>query len=187
MPDAAVADRYAKALIELGQDNDLTETFAGDLKKLAGVLAHDELLAALSHPAFGLGERMKVLDEVLKQVPMHTHAANFARIVLEKGRFGNMRGIIAAYNKRADALAGRVRAVVTTATPLTPALEKEVAAALAATTKKTVHIESKVDPLIIGGVIAEVEGRIIDASLRTRMLKLRQSLLNASPDLVAEA
>ena len=63
----------------------------------------------------------------------------------------------------------------------------KVETALAATTKKTVHIESKVDPLIIGGVIAEVEGRIIDASLRTRMLKLRQSLLNASPDLVAEA
>lgn len=187
MPDMAVADRYAKALIQLGQESGLTETFVGDLKNFSGLLENPELLAALSHPAFGLGERMNVLNKVLELVPMHTHSANFTRIVLEKGRFGNMPGIIDAYNKRADALAGRVRAVVTTATPLSSVLEKEVAAALAAVTNKSVMVESKVDPLIIGGVIAEVEGRIIDASLRTRMLKLRQSLLNASPDLVAEA
>jgi len=187
MPSGAVADRYATALIEIGQEQGLTDTFAQDLKRFGAVLGNEELLAALSHPAFGLDERTAVLNQVLEFVPMHKHAANFLRLVLEKGRFQNIPAIIAAYNRRADSLAGRVRAVVTTATPLTPELENEVAAALAAATSKTVLIQSKVDPLIIGGVIAEVEGRVIDASLRTRMLKLRQALLNASPDLAAEA
>ena len=187
MPDAAVADRYARALIDLGQEEGLTETFTTDLQGFAGLLDNADLLGALSHPAFELSERMRVLNEVLGLVTLHVHTGNFLRVVLEKGRFSQLPGIITAFNKRADTLAGRARAVVTTATPLTPELEKEVAAALAAATSKTVVIESKVDPLIIGGVIAEVEGRVIDASLRSRMLRLRQSLLNASPDLAAEA
>ena len=36
-------------------------------------------------------------------------------------------------------------------------------------------------------VIAQVEGRVYDASLRTRMVNLRQSLINANPDLAVEA
>ncbi len=184
MPEAAVAERYAKALIDLGDEEGLVERFGADLGVFAALSQQDgvDLVQTLGHPAFTLDERKAVLEAVLERLSLHIHTANFLRIVLEKGRFPALPHIVEAYLKSADALAGRVRATITTANPLSASLEAEVKAALESATGKTILVESKVDPLIIGGVVAQVEGRVIDASLRTRLLDLRQSLLSSNPD-----
>ena len=189
MADLAVAERYARALVELGQEEGLVDRFLTDLTSFQAVLDLPDVLLVetLSHPAFSLDERKAVLDDVLGKLDLHSHAANFLRLCLEKGRFRSVPAIIASYTVAADALAGRVRAVVTTAEPMTKTLEKQVQASLAKATGKTILIDAKVDPLLIGGVVAEVEGRIFDASLRTRLVNLRQSLLLTNPDQAFEA
>ena len=189
MPDLSAAERYARALVELGQEEDQVERFLADLNTFGAVLdlADVDVLGTLSHPGFSLQERRGVLDGILARLDLHTHTANFLRITLDKRRFRILPAIIDCYTAAADRLAGRVRASVTTAFELSPELEKSITDALAAATGKTVHIDKKVDPLIIGGVIAEVEGRIYDASLRTRLVNLRQSLLSTNPEQAAEA
>jgi len=189
MPDLAAADRYARALVELGQEEELVETFLGDLNTFRAVLDLEgaDVLGTLAHPGFSLEERRSVLNDILGKLKLHTHTGNFLRITLDKGRFRIVPAIIDRYTAAADALAGRVRARVTTAIELSPELEKSVQLALAAATGKTILLDKTVDPLIIGGVIAEVEGRIYDASLRTRLLNLRQSLLSTNPEQAAEA
>ena len=189
MSDLAVAERYARALVDLGQDEGLVDRFLTDLTSFQAVLDLPDVLLVetLSHPAFSLTERKAVLHALLSTLDLHPHAANFLRICLEKGRFKSVPAIIASYTLAADALAGRVRAVVTTAQPLTKALEKRVQASLAKATGKTILIDAKVDPLLVGGIVAEVEGRIFDASLRTRLDTLHQTLLLTNPEQALEA
>lgn len=189
MADLAVAERYARALVELGQEEGLVERFLTDLQTFQSVLDLPDvgLVETLSHPAFNLDERKAVLNDVLGRLDLHTHAGNFLRLCLEKGRFKSVPAIISSYTTAADALSGRVRAVVTTAEPMNKTLEKQVQASLAKATGKTILIDAKVDPLLLGGVVAQVEGRIFDASLRTRLVTLRQSLLLTNPDQAAEA
>lgn len=189
MPDLSAAERYARALVELGQEEGLVEQFLGDLNTFKAVLDLDgvDVLGTLAHPGFSLEERRGVLNDVLGQLSLHAHVANFLRITLDKGRFAIVPAIIARYTAAADALAGRVRARVTTAVELSPELEKSIQQALASATGKTILLDKTVDPLIIGGVVAEVEGRIYDASLRTRLVNLRQSLLSTNPEQAAEA
>lgn len=189
MSDLAVAERYARALVELGQEEGLVEQFLGDLNGFQAVLDLEsvDVLGTLAHPGFSLDERRAVLDEVLGQLKLHNHSANFLRITLDKGRFRAVPAIISSYTAAADALAGRVRARVTTAFELSPELEKSIQDALASATGKTILLDKTVDPLIIGGVVAEVGGRIYDASLRTRLLNLRQTLLSTNPEQAAEA
>ena len=184
MPELAVAQRYAQALIELGDEESLVDRFATDLGTFLALSEQEgvDLVGTLGHPAFTLDERQAVLEQVLGKLGLHIHIANFLRIVLEKGRFPALPQIVDAYIRNADALAGRVRATVTTATPLSASLESEVKAALESATGKTILVQSKVDPLIIGGVVAEVEGRVFDASLRSRLHALRNSLLSSNPD-----
>lgn len=187
MPDIAVAERYARALIEIGQDENKVDAYAADLSRFNEVLTGTELLSALAHPGFSNEERRSVLDTVLGQLKVDPMVGNFLRIVLEKGRVGALPGIVDRYRLLADRLAGRVRAVVTTAVPLDDAMTAEVKAALEASTGKTILIDPKVDPEILGGLVAHVEGRVYDASLRTRLLNLRQTLLATTPDQAAEA
>ena len=188
MSSQAIADRYARAMIELGKETDQVQAFADDLKEFGELLDEDNgLFDALSHPAFAPDDKLNALNAVLCQTKMDKHSQNFLRLVLQKGRFRSLPAITKAYLTETDALMGRVQARVVTATELSDGMAKELQQALEAATGKTVVLASEVDPTILGGVIAYVGGRVIDASLRTRMLNLRTQLLNTNPDLVIEA
>ena len=76
----------------------------------------------------------------------------------------------------ADTLANRVRATVPTAAPASSGLQAEFTAALSTATGKQVVLETKVDPTILGGMVARVGSRLFDASLRTRLETLQVTL-----------
>lgn len=77
---------------------------------------------------------------------------------------------------------------LTSASPLDAALRAEVRAAMQQATGRQVVLDERVNPALIAGLIAEVDGRVWDASLRARLDDLRQQLLSASPSsLSAEA
>jgi F-type H+-transporting ATPase subunit delta len=71
-----------------------------------------------------------------------------------------------------------VRAVVTSATPLSPADLERVRRSLERRTKKTVMLEAQVDPSLIGGLVAQVGDLVLDGSVRTQLSTLRDKLLN---------
>ena len=79
----------------------------------------------------------------------------------------------------ADEIAGRAVASVTTARKLTPALEAEIKTTLEMVTGKTITINTSVDDSLIGGMVAQVGSRVYDASLRTRLADIRNSLLES--------
>ena len=184
MPDSTIAERYARALVEIGQAQDKVDAYGADLSRFAAVLNTTELMGALSHPGFSVEERQNVLSEVLNLMELDLMVANFIRLVQEKGRVPVLPAIAERYALLANKLAGRVCALVTTAVPLDAALSDQVKTSLAAATGKTILIDSQVDPEILGGLVAQVEGRVYDASLRTRLLNLRQTLLATTPDQV---
>jgi F-type H+-transporting ATPase subunit delta len=86
----------------------------------------------------------------------------------------------------ADELAGRARAVVTTAAELDAKMKKTVQEALEASTGKTVEIDFQVDQSLIGGMVAQVGDISYDASVRARLEDLQTALIR-NPGAVAEA
>lgn len=176
----STAERYARALIELGREERLIERFAKDLDKLNGFLIAKKslLLPTMSHPGFSKAERMTALNVVLKELELHPFINNFVRIVLEKGRFRLLPAMITAFNKQADTLAGRVRAKVTVAELLSPGMRAAVTDALEKATGRKVTLQERLDRDLIGGIIAEVEGRVYDASVRSRLTDMHRRLLS---------
>jgi len=78
---------------------------------------------------------------------------------------------------------GIVTAEVTTAVPLDAEMERLVAERLATYLDRPpekVVIRSRVDPTIIGGVIARIGDRLIDDSVRGRLDRLRQTLAGST-------
>jgi F-type H+-transporting ATPase subunit delta len=102
----------------------------------------------------------------------------FALLLLDRGRIALLASLARAYRELADAHAGRVRAVVTSAAPLSPADLERVRRSLERRTKKTVMLEAQVDPSLIGGLVAQVGDLVLDGSVRTQLSTLRDKLLN---------
>jgi F-type H+-transporting ATPase subunit delta len=181
-----VSRRYAQALIEVAAAEDAIGPVGADLDRFVALLRAngDQLGGPLSSPVFTSEERRGVLDAVLPSMNLHPLVSNLLRLANDKGRMALVPAITEAYRDMADRRADRVRVIVETAEPLTPQLEIEVRASLEVMTGKTVLLESRVKPELIGGIVARVGDKVYDSSLRTRLEQMRQTLLRTP---VAEA
>ena len=81
------------------------------------------------------------------------------------------------FARHADARLGRITAQVGSAVALSDAQCERISASLAKYSGKEVRIEYAVDPALMGGVTARIGGTVIDGSIRTRIERLKQSLL----------
>ncbi len=179
MVEGSIARRYAKALLEIGREESQVDRFGDDLQRLLRVCESAGILTSvMANPVFTLAERRGVLDQLFAGQALHPHTSNFLRLVLDKDRFAALPDIVREYRALADAEAGRVRATVTTAAELTPATREAVARALAQATGKKVVLDTRIDPSLLGGLVAQVGGRVFDASLRTRLDRLQLTLVN---------
>jgi len=69
-----------------------------------------------------------------------------------------------------------LQAEVTTATPLGPDEQKGLQARLSAATSKQVTITPRVDPKIIGGIVARIGSSVYDGSLANQLVRIRERL-----------
>ncbi len=175
MIDGSIARRYAKALLELAREDGALDRVEADLAGFVKA-AEGDLGVVLSNPVFTGAERRAVLDAVLARSGFHAYTLNFLRLVLDKNRMDCLVDIHREYRALADTEAGRVRATVSTAFALDAEMAAAVQASLEAATGKDVVITTRVDPSLLGGMVAQVGGRVFDASLRTRLDLLQLSL-----------
>ncbi|MDP6931634.1 MAG: ATP synthase F1 subunit delta [Myxococcota bacterium] len=183
MAEGSIARRYARALVALGREQDCVDRFGADLAAFLEAIAQADgkLAAALCNPGFTVQERRSVLVPVLAKLDLHPLVGNFLNLLLDKHRFDGISEIEREYQVMADELAGRVKATVTTARPMDPALLAEVTGALSSASGKTVQVTAEVDASLIGGMVAKVGDTVYDSSVRTRLQDVQQRLLGQEP------
>jgi F-type H+-transporting ATPase subunit delta len=104
-------------------------------------------------------------------------AFNLCRLLLARGRLELLGPISAEYSRLLNARRGVVSATVTSATPLTGDEDTAIRARVAQLTGTTVDVHTAVDPALIGGLTVKIGDRLIDASVRGRLERLREQLL----------
>ena len=175
----SIARRYAKALLEIGIQQQTYDALGKELDRLADTFAKSpELKMALENPVFPLEKRRHVLDELARRLALSKVVRNFVMLLLDKGRIGSLPDIARAHRALVDEHAGRVRAVLTSARPVDPALEARLKNALEKQSGKTVILEKREDPAILGGLITQLGDLVFDGSVRTQLAQMREELLS---------
>ena len=184
MAEGSLARRYARALIAIGTEENCIDQIGADLAAFHQVmgLGDGALKAALSNPGVINSERREVMQAVLSKLTLHPHVSAFLRLLVDKNRFAAFEGILAAYTEMADEIAGRVRVTVATASKQDAAAQKQITAAIEASTGKSVDVSFEVDESLLGGVVAKIGDTVIDASIRTRLQELQADLVHSSSD-----
>jgi F-type H+-transporting ATPase subunit delta len=181
MGDRSVARRYAKAFLVVATEAGKLDRLADDLDELVrhGRAGGGELFNVLENPAFTLEERKGVLTAVLDRLEVEPLSRNLLMLLLDKGRFAAVESIASIFGEMADEKRGRTRVVVETAEELSRSMENEVRTALERVTGKQVVLDMRVNPALIGGIVARVGSKVYDASVRARLDDLRQRLIMA--------
>ena len=80
------------------------------------------------------------------------------------------------YQKLADELKGIARASLVSATELSAETVEKIRAALSKKTGKDIILDVEQDPSLIGGIVTRIGDLVLDGSIKTQLLNMRESL-----------
>jgi len=173
----AVARRYAKALLLIGKEDGQAEMYREELEGVAGLLEREsELEQAICNPLYNADGRKKVLEAVVDKLALSTVMKSFLLLLFDKGRIGFLSNISEFYQKFADELKGVARASLVSASELSSETIEKIRVALSKRTGKDVILEVEQDPSLIGGIVTRIGDLVLDGSIKTQLLSMRESL-----------
>jgi F-type H+-transporting ATPase subunit delta len=168
------AKRYAEAVFQIAQQQQTLDAWRLDLQTIGAVLADPEVLGLLESARVPAAAKDDVLARTLAGVsPL---ALNYARLLVQRRRVGLAPQVTEYFRELADQYLGVAHAEVTTAVEVGDGDRRQIAAQLSRLTGKRVDVQLRVDPQIMGGIVARVGDTLIDGSTRTRLLALRNRL-----------
>jgi F-type H+-transporting ATPase subunit delta len=177
MKNLAVARRYAKALLQIGKDDGQLDSYRGELRAVADLVAREKALdQALTNPLYDLEDRRKVLLTVIEKLGLSRVMSSFLQLLFDKRRMGFIGPINEFYQHMADELQGLARAHLTAATELSSEAVEKIRAALSQRTGKDIVLEVEQDPQLIGGIVTRIGDLVLDGSIRTQLANMRESL-----------
>ncbi|MCP4364843.1 MAG: ATP synthase F1 subunit delta [Planctomycetes bacterium] len=177
MIDRTLATGYLQALLWLAKDKDQLEEVTSDLDTVADVFEENKKLRKIFlHPSVTQDEKTRLVKGVFAPF-VSTLVRNFLLLLITKRREGILDDLLEQYQAVADLVGGRSRATVTTAIPLTEDRLASIKKTLEGITNRTVKVNARVDPEILGGVIVKMGNKIIDGSVVARLKKLRKQLV----------
>ena len=165
---------YAEALFELAaQDNLVRETSDGVVTVESALLQMPEYRALLASPAIGKEERLAALDQTFRgKIPDILLA--ILRMMVSRGHVSALTGMARAYEELAREYRGESVAVVVSAVPLTEVQTVALRQKLEKKLGRKITIQCREDPSLIGGLRVEVDGRVIDGSIRNKLEEIKE-------------
>ena len=165
---------YAEALFELAvQANVTQETSEGVETVISALMQMPEYRALMASPAISKEERLTALDTAFRgKIPDILLA--ILRMMVSRGHVSALNGMARDYEELARGYRGESMAVVTSAVPLkeaeTVALREKLEKKLA----RKITLQCQVNPDLIGGIRVEVDGRVIDGSIRNKLDEIKE-------------
>ncbi|MCK5507232.1 MAG: ATP synthase F1 subunit delta [Desulfobacterales bacterium] len=177
MKNLSIARCYAKALLLIGKEDGQAESYREELNNVAGLVAGEkELEQAITNPLYDAAGRRKVLHAIIDQLYLSDTMKAFLLLVFDKGRIGFLGNINEFYKKLADELKGIARASLVSATELSSEAIDKIRSTMSKMTGKDVILDIEQDPSLIGGVVSRIGDLVLDGSIRTQLLNMRESL-----------
>ena len=179
MKDARAALRYAKAILDLAKDSKDESAVNKDMQLIASTISENqELDIVLQSPIIKSADKMKVLKEMFSK-KVNNITLGLFNLLQENKRISMLVSIAKQYTIIYDFYKNTQVAKVTTAVPISAAVEKQVLAKIVALTGEKANLENEVNPAILGGFILRVGDVQYDASISNHLSELRKEFDNS--------
>jgi F-type H+-transporting ATPase subunit delta len=166
--------RYAKSLLELATEMGKTEELKADMETLLEAIEGSrEFEVLLSSPVIGADKKENIF-KALFEGKLNDLTLKFMTILAHKGREDKLGTIAQGYINLYRASKGIEMATVTTAVELSSDEKEAIRAKIAEATGKSIVIEEKVDPSIIGGLALRIGDKEYNGSIAYQLKALKR-------------
>ena len=177
MRQTILAKRYAKALFAVSREEGTSDAYRETLNVLGDFLGtYPEAMDALTNLLYPMDLREKVMAQLIGELHADQYLANFLNLVLQKKRADILPEIAVEFQVLVDADQNISRGTVISATEMSGELQAKVQSTLENITGKKVILTSRIDPAILGGIVAKVGDLVMDGSIKTQLAGLNESI-----------
>ncbi len=174
-----IAQVYARSLFEVAKEGDELDEVHEQLGEFADELDRNrELQVFFFSPYFSSAEKRDGVDKVVDGG--NEHFVNFLKLIAERHRmpalFRMRRAFDGLWREENKLLEVRI----TSAVDLDEELVKTIGRRIEEQTGKQIDLDANVDPDVIGGLVLRVGNKVMDASVRGRLERLRKEVARAA-------
>jgi F-type H+-transporting ATPase subunit delta len=176
---ADVARVYAEALFEAGRDKGKLDALQQQLGQFADAVDRDrELQVFFFSPYLSTAEKQEGIERAITGA--EPELINFLELLVDKHRMTEVFRIRREFDELWKQENRRLDVTVTSAVELDPAVVEKIGQEVERQTGEKVDLSSRVDGDILGGIVLQVGNMVLDASIRSRLEKLRKSVATAA-------
>ena len=165
---------YADALFSLAMEtNTISETLTALKEMRDGLYGTEGALDLLASPSIPKDERCAVLEKAFGDVQPE-HVLSFVGVLVQHGYIRELDDCLKAYTELHDAARRLSTAYVTSAVELTNGEKAALTEKLSRKFQRTIQLECTVDPSLLGGLVVQVDGKVIDGSLKHKLQEIKE-------------
>ncbi len=169
--------RYALALYQISEEQEKTERFSQDLAFVQDHLErYVELKQLLFHPRVRKAAKKDLIDKFLGPSIDRT-VRNLLCLLIDRKRESVLQHLLEEFDLAADEASGLAHAELESVYPLGDTEMGQIRSQLERITGKTLDIEQRVNPEVLGGVRVRIGSSLIDGSVAAELKALREQLL----------
>jgi F-type H+-transporting ATPase subunit delta len=170
---------YAEALFEVAKEKGKLDPIREQLGQFVDALDESEdLRVFFFSPYFSTLEKGDGLKRAIDGA--EPELLNFLNLLIEKHRVPEIFRVRRQFEELWKEENRRIDVTVTSAVELDPAVVGKIGEEIERQTGREVELASKVDDGILGGIVLQVGNMVLDASIRSRLEKLRKSVAQAA-------
>jgi len=170
---------YAEALFEVGRDKGKLDSLQQQLAEFADAVDRNrELQVFFFSPYLSSAEKKEGIERAITGA--EPELINFLELLVDKHRMTEVFRIRREFEELWKRENRRIDVTVTSAVELDPAVVEKIGQEVERQTGEKVDLSSSVDSNILGGIVLRVGNMVLDASIRSRLEKLRKSVAQAA-------
>jgi F-type H+-transporting ATPase subunit delta len=174
-----IARVYADALFQAAEDKDKLDEIHDELSQFTDALNEsNDMRVFFFSPYFSSDEKRKALGETVSGAS--DEFRNFLELLAEKHRMPAVFAIRRRFDELWAVAKKRLEVTLTSAIELDKSVVDDVGKAIEKQTGRTIDLQANVDPEILGGLVLRVGNRVLDASIRSKLEKLRKEVASAA-------
>lgn len=177
MKETYVARRYAQALFNVALSREAIDIVGSELFQLKSFSDKDKRLISFLKAPQVLKEHKIALVKTLFTTRLSPALLSFILLLIEKARINLLVEISREFEKLLEEHKGLIKARVTTAVDIDNDFKKRLVDKLEDITGMKIELAHRINKSIIGGIIVQLNYKVIDSSVRFQLSTLKHDLM----------
>jgi F-type H+-transporting ATPase subunit delta len=181
-----VSRRYAKALFDITKENSLEQIMFKEVNNILEIIISEKRFKKLlESPVLTSKEQKLMIEGVFsvndkKKIIVSEEMFKFFKVIASNRRLNILKNVLYSFSNLVKSMNQEVNVKVTSAVPLNENILLQIKGIFSNKTKKQINIVSYVDKSIIGGIILQIGSNLIDASIKSKILKINNVIKGAN-------